>query len=184
VSGGHTAFRADDAKLEAGVRTARDLLAEMAVAMGGRMAEEMLAGRAGVSSGAEADLEGAWHLSRAFVGRWGMSALGPIHVSRRGEGGPSESADGRVASEEHRLMRLAAEAAGAVLRANRRRHAALVRGLLANETLCRADLDELLDAHEPAAWSGSGSVATRRARQLPGSAAFDALSRRSLELSD
>lgn len=167
VSGGHTAFRADDSKLEAGVRTARDLLAEMCVAMGGRMAEELEAGRAGVSSGAEADLEGAWRLAAAFVGRLGMSALGPIHVQGNGgygagSGGPAST---RVSEEEHRLMRCAADAAGAVLRANRGLHSAIVSGLLANETLDRSDLDRI--------------VGLAPERLLPGSAAaFGELSRR------
>lgn len=166
VSGGHTAFRMDDTKLEAGVRTARDLLAEMSVAMGGRMAEELEAGKAGVSSGAEADLEGAWQLAAAFVGKLGMSALGPIHVSGNGGyggggGGPPSTS---VSEEEHRLMRCAADAAGAVLRANRHALSRIVEGLLANETLSRDELEQI--------------VGVAPDRLLPGSAAFDELSRR------
>jgi len=161
VSAGHTAFGSDDAKLESGVRTARDLLAEMAVAMGGRMAEEIKAGRAGVSSGAEADLRRCWHLSRAFVVSFGMSALGPVRADEeRGTGSV-------VVAEERKLLRGAQACAGALLRANSKLHARVVESLLANETLSRPELERVVGLAPGALFPGSGALDELTKRSCP-----------------
>lgn len=56
------------------------MLADLAVAMGGRVAEEMVFGYDQVSSGASSDIQYATKLARAMVAQWGMSdALGPVN---------------------------------------------------------------------------------------------------------
>ncbi len=53
--------------------------ADMAVAMGGRVAEEVVFGYDKVTSGASADIKYATNLARAMVMEWGMSdKLGPV----------------------------------------------------------------------------------------------------------
>ncbi len=56
------------------------MLADLAVAMGGRVAEELIFGYEEVSSGASSDIQYATKLARAMVAQWGMSdALGPVN---------------------------------------------------------------------------------------------------------
>jgi cell division protease FtsH len=54
--------------------------ADLAVAMGGRVAEEIIFGHEKVTSGASSDIKMATNLSRAMVMEWGMSdKVGPIY---------------------------------------------------------------------------------------------------------
>jgi len=55
------------------------MYADLAVSMGGRVAEEMIFGYEKVSSGASSDIKYATSLSRAMVTEWGMSdKIGPL----------------------------------------------------------------------------------------------------------
>ena len=66
--------------------TREDLEAKIRVALGGRVAEEVVYGT--ITSGAESDLQQLTQIARQMVGRWGMSdAVGPITVlPAEGEG--------------------------------------------------------------------------------------------------
>src|SRR5205085_11133194 len=62
------------------------MYADLAVAMGGRVAEEMIFGYDKVSSGASSDIQYATTLARDMVTRWGMSdALGPLQYAEPDE---------------------------------------------------------------------------------------------------
>jgi cell division protease FtsH len=60
---------------------ARDKLeADLAVAMGGRVAEEIIFGRDKVTTGASSDIRQATHMARKMVIEWGLSdKVGPLH---------------------------------------------------------------------------------------------------------
>ena len=65
------------------------MYADLAVAMGGRVAEELIFGADKVSSGASSDIQYATKLARAMVTEWGMSEeLGPIHYNQSDHGEP------------------------------------------------------------------------------------------------
>src|SRR4030095_15002734 len=57
---------------------------QIAVAMGGRVAEELIFGQ--ITTGASSDIQAATDLARKMVCEWGMSdKLGPLHFGRREE---------------------------------------------------------------------------------------------------
>lgn len=61
--------------------TKAKLLADIVVAMGGRVAEELIFGKDKVTSGASSDIKMATNLARRMVTQWGLSeAIGPILV--------------------------------------------------------------------------------------------------------
>jgi ATP-dependent metalloprotease len=59
---------------EKGILTRKQLLARLDIAMGGRVAEELLNGKDKISSGASSDLENASQMARAMVMSYGMGA--------------------------------------------------------------------------------------------------------------
>jgi cell division protease FtsH len=64
-------------------RTKEELLAMIANAMGGRIAEELFIGR--ITTGASNDIERATELARSMVCQYGMSELGPLAFGKKEE---------------------------------------------------------------------------------------------------
>ena len=66
--------------------TRQKMLADLAVAFGGRLAEEIVFGHEKVTTGAQSDIEQATRMARAMVTRFGMSdSLGPIAYAENQE---------------------------------------------------------------------------------------------------
>ena len=64
-------------------QTREQLNAQMAIAMGGRVAEELIFGDEKVTTGAASDIEQATKRARAMVMRAGLSKeLGPVHMEK------------------------------------------------------------------------------------------------------
>jgi len=84
------------------------MYANLAVAMGGRIAEELIFGYDKVSSGASGDIQMATSLARDMVTRWGMSdAVGPIEYAEpEGESflGYSSSRPARMSNQTAQLI--------------------------------------------------------------------------------
>jgi cell division protease FtsH len=128
----------------------RHLLAQIKVALGGRVAEEVVFGD--LTTGAESDIQQLTRIARGMVGRWGMSrAVGPIAVLPADGQGPllpgvsetSEQTQRLVDEEVRRIVEQAHEEATVTLSSHRANLDALVAALLDRETL---DQDEAYDA--------------------------------------
>jgi cell division protease FtsH len=61
---------------DAGLPSRSELLADIAMTMGGRAAEEVIFGDSEVTAGASADIESATQTARAMVTQLGMSSVG------------------------------------------------------------------------------------------------------------
>jgi cell division protease FtsH len=118
------------------------LLTKIRVALGGRVAEELVYGT--ITTGAESDIEQLTGIARAMVGRWGMSrAIGPIAVLPSEARGPLLPGTAEVSPETQRLIdqevqRIVEESHEAVtslLTEHREKLESLVAALLENETL-------------------------------------------------
>jgi cell division protease FtsH len=124
----------------------RYLLARIRVALGGRVAEEVVYGD--VTTGAESDIQQLTEIARQMVGRWGMSdAIGPIAVIPSdgqapwlpGASAPSETTQRLVDEEVRRIVEGAHEQVTSLLARNRDKLDSLVQALLERETLDAAD---------------------------------------------
>jgi cell division protease FtsH len=120
----------------------RHLLAQIKVALGGRVAEEVVFGD--LTTGAESDIQQLTRIARGMVGRWGMSrAVGPIAVLPADGQGPllpgvsetSEQTQQLVDEEVRRIVETAHEEATLTLSSHRPNLDALVAALLDRETL-------------------------------------------------
>ena len=118
------------------------LKARLRVALGGRVAEELVYDS--ISSGAESDIQQMTAIARQMVGRWGMSpAIGPVAVLPADGDGPllpgvsqtSEDTQKIVDAEVRRLADEAHADATDLLRRERSRLDALTKALLEAETL-------------------------------------------------
>jgi len=123
-----------------------DLEAKIRVALGGRVAEEVIYGT--ITSGAESDIQQLTAIARQMIGRWGMSeAIGPIAVlPAEGEGpflpgvsATSESTQRLVDEEVRRLVEGAHEEVTRLLVEHREQLEGLAQALLKTETLDEGD---------------------------------------------
>jgi len=146
-------------------RTRAELLDEITVAMGGRVAEEIVFGE--VTTGAENDFEQATDMARKMVTDFGMSEkLGPMSLGKRH--GPvflgrdlvesrnySEEIAYEIDKEVRRIIDECYSRAKQILEANRDKLEVIARALLEKESLDAEELDRLL-AGQPLEPEGAG----------------------------
>ncbi|MBV9473576.1 MAG: ATP-dependent zinc metalloprotease FtsH [Solirubrobacterales bacterium] len=122
------------------------LIAQIKVALGGRVAEEIVFGD--LTTGAESDIQQLTRIARHMVGRWGMSrAIGPIAVIPADGMGPllpgvsetSEATQRLVDEEVRRIVESAHGEVSELLRSHRPNLDSLVAALLDRETLDESD---------------------------------------------
>src|SRR4051794_31187910 len=126
------------------------LRGKIKVALGGRVAEELVFGE--ITTGAESDIQQLTAIARRMVGRWGMSErVGPIAVLPSDDQGPllpgasetSQTTQELVDQEVRRLVDDAHHEVTMLLTERRESLDALARALLERETL---DEDDAYDA--------------------------------------
>ncbi|MFZ5747060.1 MAG: ATP-dependent zinc metalloprotease FtsH [Pseudomonadota bacterium] len=131
------------------------MYANLAMSMGGRIAEELIFGYDRVSSGAAGDIQQATRLARAMVTRWGMSdAVGPLEYSDSEDSylGYSMSRPAHMSNETaqlidaeiKKLVEGGLEQARKVLTENIDKLHALAQALLEYETLTGDEIKRLL----------------------------------------
>jgi cell division protease FtsH len=123
-----------------------ELRAKIKVALGGRVAEEIVFGD--ITTGAESDIQQLTQIARHMVGRWGMSpTIGAVVVIPSDGQGPllpgvsevSPETLQLVDEEVRRLVAAAHDEVAALLRENRDKLDALTAALLEHETLDQPD---------------------------------------------
>ncbi|HEX4847154.1 MAG TPA: cell division protein FtsH, partial [Novosphingobium sp.] len=155
--------------------------AQLAVAMGGRVAEEIIFGHDKVSSGASSDIQQATSLARAMVTRWGMSEkLGPLQYEETQEGylGYGGSARTMQSAETNKLIDAEIRAlvegghkrATKILKDHEDKLHLLAKALLEYETLTGEEIDQLIKdgkIDRPVDPSGPASVPPVKGSAVP-----------------
>merc|ERR1711971_768166 len=78
-AGGLTFFAPQESRLESGMYSKQYLESQLAVALGGRLAEEIIYGEDDVTTGASNDIEQVASITKRMVKQWGMSKkVGPV----------------------------------------------------------------------------------------------------------
>jgi cell division protease FtsH len=135
-------------------RTRSELLAEVSVGMGGRVAEDLMFGE--ITTGASNDFEQATNMVRRMVTNFGMSdKLGPVTLGR--QGGPvflgRDMIDSRNYSEEiayqidqevRRIIDECYQVARQTIEANREKLQRVAKALIERETLYAEELDDVM----------------------------------------
>jgi cell division protease FtsH len=124
---------------------------QVAVLMGGRVAEEMFMNH--MTSGASNDIERATDIAQHMVCEWGMSELGPLAYRKPGTAfeadrahGISEATAQRVDEEIRRVIMTGYARARDVIERNRAAVRSLAEALLAQESLEADEIRAILDS--------------------------------------
>ena len=148
-----------------------ELEAKINVALGGRVAEEIVYGT--ITTGAESDLQQLTQIARQMVGRWGMSdAIGPVTVLPGDGDGPllagasevSPQTQWLIDDEVRRLVDNAHAEVTQLVAEHRDQLESLTRALLDAETLDAVDAYAAAGAHTHAGEPGPADAVDPRAR--------------------
>jgi cell division protease FtsH len=155
-AGGLTWFTPSEDRMDSGLYSRSYLQNQMAVALGGRIAEELVFGEEEVTTGASNDLQQVARVARQMVTRFGMSdRLGPVALGRS-QGGMflgrdivaerdfSEETAAAIDDEVRNLVDQAYRRSKQVLQENREVLNNLADMLIDRETVDSEELQELL----------------------------------------
>lgn len=148
MAGGVTWFLPDEET--SGLMTRKYLKTNLAIALGGRVAEELVMSDDDITTGASGDLQKVTQIARQMVMQWGMSDLGPIAYGRKEElvflgreigeqRDFSESVAEKIDREVNQLVTEAHETARRLLKEHQAQLESVAQALLEFETL---DLEE------------------------------------------
>jgi cell division protease FtsH len=159
-AGGLTWFTPSEERMESGLYSRAYLQNQMAVALGGRIAEEIIFGEEEVTTGASNDLQQVTRVARQMITRFGMSEnLGPVALGRqngnvflgRDIASDRDYSDATAASidkEVKELVDRAYQRAKKVLEDNRPILDQLAQMLMEKETVDSDELQEILQNNE------------------------------------
>ncbi len=159
-AGGLTWFTPSEDRMESGLYSRSYLQNQMAVALGGRIAEEIIFGEEEVTTGASNDLQQVARVARQMVMRFGMSEkLGPVALGRQqgnmflgrdiaSERDFSEETAGVIDEEVSLLVAEAYRRAKDVLIGNKHVLDQLANMLVDKETVDSEELQDLLNTND------------------------------------
>jgi cell division protease FtsH len=159
-AGGLTWFTPSEDRMDSGLYSRSYLQNQMAVALGGRIAEEIVFGEEEVTTGASNDLQQVARVAKQMVTRFGMSdRLGPVALGRAqgnmflgrdiaAERDFSEETAAAIDDEVRNLVEQANRRAKAVLVQNRAVLDQLAQMLVEKETVDADELQELLATND------------------------------------
>ncbi len=133
--------------------TKSKLIKQMAMAMGGRAAEEIIFGD--ITTGASSDISHATNIARDMVVEWGMSDLGPVNLGPQIDVNDfgkaymepakiSESMQAKVDEEIKKLVNQSIDEARKVLKKNKTKLDKLAKILVEKESLGQEEFEELM----------------------------------------
>jgi cell division protease FtsH len=159
-AGGLTWFTPNEEQIDSGLYSRAYLQNQMAVALGGRIAEEIVFGEEEVTTGASNDLQQVARVARQMVTRFGMSdRLGPVALGRQSgnvflgrdimaERDFSEETAATIDDEVRNLVEQAYRRAKDVLISNRLVLDRIAGMLIEKETVDANELQEILNNSE------------------------------------
>ena len=157
------------------------LHADLSVAMGGRIAEELIFGEEKVTTGASGDIKMATDMARRMVTEWGMShELGPIHYGSDREevflgysmGNPKNIASSTAAKVDGEVKRIVEEAyvrARKILTENIGELHALAKALIEYESLNGEEIPKVVKGEKLNRTTPEEEAEERRKRAKSGS---------------
>ncbi|QIZ69338.1 ATP-dependent zinc metalloprotease FtsH3 [Oxynema aestuarii] len=159
-AGGLTWFTPSEDRMDSGLYSRAYLQNQMAVALGGRIAEEIIFGEEEVTTGASNDLQQVARVARQMVTRFGMSdRLGPVALGRQqgnmflgrdimAERDFSEETAAAIDDEVRNLVDQAYRRAKEVLVSNKAVLDRLAQMLIEKETVDAEELQEILETSD------------------------------------
>lgn len=133
----------------------KELLDQLAVLMGGRVAEELFVGD--ISSGAQMDITQATRLARSMVCEWGMTELGAVAYDERNEGSAylgmpgshersySDETAKFIDAEVRKIIDEGHQRATEIIQSNRDKVELMTQMLIEFETLDREDVQNIIN---------------------------------------
>ncbi len=159
-AGGLTFFTPSEERMESGLYSRSYLQNQMAVALGGRVAEEIVYGEEEVTTGASNDLQQVANVARQMITKFGMSdKIGPVALGQS-QGGMflgrdmnatrdfSEDTAATIDVEVSELVDTAYKRATKVLSENRSVLDEMASMLIERETIDTEDIQDLLNRSE------------------------------------
>jgi len=156
-AGGFTLFTPTDDRMDSGMYSMRYLEGQLAVALGGRVAEEIVYGEKEVTTGASSDLQQVRTVARRMVAQWGYSlkTLGatswesPDGNGGFGPQGASPETEKLIDDEVRLLVDEAYNKCKETLVANRPLLDELTERLIEKETIDYQELYEMVGKYNP-----------------------------------
>jgi len=156
-AGGFTLFTPSEERLESGMYSKRYLESQLAVALGGRVAEEIAFGEEEVTTGASGDLQQVRSIARRMVAQWGFAfdelGGGPVAWETPEGNGlmqpkvASPDMEAQIDKQVQEIVTRAFENCMSTLTENKTLLDAVTERLIEKETIDYDELLEMRDAH-------------------------------------